>query len=326
MNATSLYGNSRGGEADKPSQIPKTGWKDISLRVRDKLKTDHVNIIAAGIAFYFFLAIFPAMTASLSMYGLVMDPADVTQQMRQFASVLPNQAHQMISELLRTLSTKPEETLGWSLLLSTLISLWSANKGTKAVFEGVNAAYNESSNRTYIKKNAITLVFTLGGTLFGFICLSLVVGFSTYIDYLGWSTIGSILLSLVRWVILATMVALALSIIYKVAPVRDNPEFKWVTWGAIIATLLWLTGSYLFSFYIDNFGKMDNTYGSFAAIIILMLWLFLTGYSVILGAEINAQMEHQTKKDTTVGEDMPMGQRNAYYADHVAGEYHSKQK
>jgi membrane protein len=323
MNDKSLPLNQKGRRADKPAEMPRTGWKDISLRVRDQLKSNHVHIIAAGIAFYFFLAIFPAITATLSIYGLVMEPAQVTQQMSRMASVLPDQAHQMISDVLHTSSTKPGETLGWSLLISLLLGLWSANKGTKAVFAGVNVAYNEVDQRNFILKNSLTLMFTLGGVVFGFISLSLVAGFSAFIDNWGFPPLLNTVFSLIRWAILAIMLTVVLSITYKVAPVRNNPEFKWVTWGAIIAMLLWLTGSYLFSFYVDNFGRFDNTYGSFAAIIILMLWLFLTGYSVILGAVINAEMEHQTSKDTTVGEDKPMGQRNAYYADHVASDYRS---
>lgn len=310
----------RGHNAEKPKQIPKKGWKDIASRVKDQLTKDHVSIVSAGIAFYFFLAIFPAIAAALSIYGLVMEPAQVEQQMSQLANVLPEQAHQMVSNILERQSEKSESSLGWSLILSILISLWSANKGTKAVFEGVNITYDEIDERGFFKLNAVTLLFTIGGIIIGFIAIAMVVVFPALIDKIGLPSTLETIIQLLRWPILALIVIFALAAVYKVAPYRKSPEFKWTSWGAIIATVFWLAGSLLFNLYVNNFSSFDETYGSFAAIIILMLWFFLTAFIILLGAEINSEMEHQTSQDTTTGEDKPMGQRGGYHADHVAGE------
>ena len=310
----------RGHEAEKPKEIPKKGWKDIATRVKDQLDDDHVSIVAAGVAFYFFLALFPTIAAALSIYGLVMDPAQVEQQMSQLGNILPGQAHDMISGILESNAEKAEQTLGWSLVISILLSLWSANKGTKTVFEGINIAYDEIDERGFFKKNFISLLFTLGGIILGFISIALVVGFPAFIKNIGLPSTLESAIQLLRWPLLAAIIIYALAAVYKVAPHRDNPEFKWTTWGSVIATLLWLAGSLLFSLYVNKFGSFDETYGTFAAVIILMLWFYLTAFIILLGAEINSEMEHQTRKDTTVGEDEPMGQRGAYHADHVAGQ------
>lgn len=317
MDTTST--DERGHQAEKPTQIPVKGWKDIALRVKTRLTKDHVPIASAGIAFFFFLATFPAIAAALSIYGLVMEPAQVEQQMIQLANVLPDQAHQMISGILEKQSEKSTSSLGWSLVLSVLISLWSANKGAKAVFEGVNITYYETDDRGFFKENAVTLLFTIGGIIIGFIAIALVVAFPALIDKIGLPSILEKVIQILRWPILALIVMFALAAVYKVAPHRKSAEFKWTSWGAIAATASWLAGSLLFSLFANNFGSFDETYGSFAAVIILMLWFFLTGFIILLGAEINSEMEHQTSRDTTTGEDKPMGQRGGYHADHIAG-------
>ena len=309
----------RGHHAKKPAQIPIKGWKDIALRVKDQLTTNHIPIVSAGIAFYFFLAIFPAISAALSIYGLVMEPAEVEQQMSQIANVLPEQAHQMISNILEKQSEKSKSSLGWILVLSILISVWSANRGTKAVFQGVNITYNEKDERGFIKLTAVTLLFTIGGIIIGFFAIAMVVAFPALIGKIGLPATLETIIQLLRWPILALIVMFSLATVYKVAPSRKSPEYKWTNWGAVIATLLWLGGSLLFSLYVNNFDNIDEMYGSFAAVIILMLWFFLTAFIILLGAEINSEMEHQTSRDTTTGEDKPIGQRGGYYADHVAG-------
>lgn len=310
----------RGHNAKKPRQIPMKGWKDIAFRVKDQIKKDHVPIIAAGIAFYFFLAVFPAIAAALSIYGLLVEPAEVQQQMSQLADALPEKAHGMISDILEQQSQKPGSSLGWSLVLGLLIALWSANKGTKAVFQGVNITYKQKDERGFFKLTGLTLLFTLGGIVVGFVAIVMVVAFPALIDKIGLPPTLETIIQLLRWPILVLIVMPALAAVYKVAPYRQSPEFKWTSWGAMIATIFWLAGSLLFTVYINNFGSFDATYGSFAAVIILMLWFYLSALIILVGAEINSEMEHQTSWDTTTGEGKPMGQRGAYYADHVAGE------
>lgn len=314
----------RGRQAEKPTDIPKRGWLDIAKRVKHQIGHDHMQIVAAGVAFYFFLAIFPALAAIISVYGLVVDPAQAASQIDRLAGMLPQNAYELISDFGEQLTGQSPGGLGWGVALSILISLWSANKGTKAVFEGLNIVYSGQDNRGFIKKNALTLLATLLAIITLIVSMVLIAGFpviigmlnlpdgiTTLIDYLRWPLLGVIVMSFLAW-------------IYKVAPDRDSPKFRWVTAGSIVATLLWLAGSVLFSIFVDNFGNFDNTYGSFAAIVILMLWFFLTGFIILLGGEINSEIEHQIATDTTVGPDKPPGQRGAFHADHVAGEHSKK--
>ncbi len=229
----SISSGDRGHEAKKPTQIPIKGWKDSALRVKDQVKKDHVALVSAGIAFYFFLAIFPAIAAALSIYGLAMDAAEVEQQIIQLATILPDQAHEMISGILQKQSEKSESSLGWSLVFGLLISIWSANKRTKAVFEGVNITYNETDKRGFFKMTAITLMYTIGGLIIGFITIAMVVVFPALVDKIGLPSTLETIIQLLRWPILALIVMFALTAIYKVAPHRESPTFKWASWGLL---------------------------------------------------------------------------------------------
>ncbi len=311
-------GYDRGYRAESPREIPKSGWKDVFTRVKNQLSTDNIDIVSAGVAFYFFLAVFPAIAALVSIYGLVTDPGQVEQQMNQLTAVLPEQAHQMLSERLHSVASQSGQTLGWGVAFSILLSLWSANKGTKSLFEGINIAYDERDERGFLKQNGLTLLFTLGGMVLAIVSLALVVAFPALMGNLGLPETVQTIIDWARWPLLAVILVFTLALIYKYAPDRDNPKFKWVSWGSVIAAVLWVVGSLLFSWYVNNFGSYNETYGSVAAVIILMLWFNLTSFIILLGAEINSELEHQTAKDTTIGQPKPIGNRNAYHADHVA--------
>jgi membrane protein len=308
----------KGHLANRPGEIQKKGWKEVLLRVKDQLDKDNIGIIAAGVAFYFFLALFPSLAAFVSIYGLVMDPAQVTQQMDQLTSVLPEQAHETLHDILQNIVGNSDSTLGWALLLGILISLWSANQGTKALFEGVNIAYDEENKRGFMAQNAISLLFTLGAIVLGIVVIALVAGFPAFVDSLPLPEVVKTVIGWGRWLLLALIIMGSLALIYQYAPFREDAKLRWISWGAFIATVLWIAASLLFSFYVNNFGSYNETYGSVAAIIILLLWLNLTCYIILLGAEINSELEHQTAKDTTKGKEKPMGERGAYHADHVA--------
>ena len=267
--------------------------KKFIMAIMAEIKYDHVQVVSAGVAFYFFLALFPTFAAIISVYGLVMEPEQVQEQMAQVSANLPEQTHQMLSNILNRLASQSNQSLGWSLVLSILIFFWSANKGTSAVFEGVNIAYNKVDERNFFKKNAITLLFTIGGIIAGFLSITIVIGFPAFIGQLGLPSFLRIFIGWLRWPLMAGIIIAALGLIYKVAPDRKTEGFKWMNWGAITATLLWLAGSLLFTFYVNNFGSYEKTYGSFAAVIILMLWFFLTAYVILLGAEINSVLENR---------------------------------
>ncbi|TBW30289.1 YihY/virulence factor BrkB family protein [Gramella sp. KN1008] len=314
-NNRSVY---RGEEAQWPHQIPPKGWIDIGKRVWQEMKADHVQIVSAGVAFYFFLAIFPTIVAAISIYTLVLEPAQIEEQISRLNLILPERAFGMISDFLHPVIQQSRKEISWGLVVSVLVSIWSANKGTNALFQGINIAYDEIETRNIFKKNLITLLFTLCGLVLGLISLLIVIFFPLLIDKLGLPQMLERTLTWLRWVILGFILISALSIVYKIAPNRRSPQFKWVSWGAVMGTLLWLAGSMLFSWYVSNFGSYDDLYGSFAAVAILMLWLFLTAFIVLMGAEVNSEMEHQTRHDTTIGKPRPMGERQAYHADRCA--------
>jgi len=310
----------RGEDAKWPHHIPIAGWIDIGKRVFKEMKLDHVQIISAGVAFYFFLALFPTFVAAISIYSLVLEPSQIESQIAHLNSILPKQAFEMITDFLEPILERSRKEIGWGLVISILISIWSANKGTNALFEGVNIAYDEIDGRGIIKKNLLSLLFTTGGLFVGLISLLIVIFFPLLVKNLGLHPSLEAILQWFRWVFLGFILIFNLTLIYKIAPFRTNPKFSWVSWGAVIGSLFWLAGSMLFSWYVANFGSYNDLYGSFAAVVILMLWLFLTAFIVLMGAEINSEMEHQTRYDTTVGIEKPMGERNAYHADHCAVE------
>ena len=308
----------RGEDAQWPHQIPLAGWIDIGKRSFHEMKADNVQIVAAGVAFYFFLAVFPTIIAVISVYSLVLDPDQIREQISKLSYIVPEQAFGMIKDFLEPVIAKSKKEIGWGLAISVLVSIWSANKGTSALFQGVNIAYDENDTRGIIKKNFLTLLFTLGGVVVGLISLLIVIFFPFLIKNIGLTPQIEHTFIWFRWVLLGIILVLSLSTVYKFAPNRRSPRFRWVTWGALLGSIVWLGGSMLFSWYVSNFGGYDDLYGSFAAVAILMLWLFLTAFIVLMGAEINSEMEHQTRYDTTIGQPRPMGERNAHHADRCA--------
>lgn len=303
----------------KPSDFDGDNWKDILKRVKHQVKEDHVQIVSAGIAFYFFLALFPAMAAFVSLYSMWMDPSQIQEHLQSLQNIMPGKAHELLVGIIEPISQQSSQSLGWTGALSLLFTLYSANKGTAAIFKGVNIAYHEEDDRSFIKKNLTSLAMTLGYMIVGILSLGIIVLFPPLADQIFGDSIAK-WVGILRWVVILLLVVTTLSLTYKFAPDRENAKFRWLSWGAGTATILWLIGSLLFSYYVNNFSNYGETYGSFASVIILMLWLFLTAFIMLLGAEVNAEMEHETGRDTTVGEDEPMGQRGAFYADRKAND------
>jgi membrane protein len=316
---TKKPGSQPGAEADTPAGIPARGWWEIAKRVFASLGTDHVSLIAGGVAFFAFLAIFPALSALIAIYGLAVAPDEVAAQVGQLARILPAQAQEMLNGILLNITSTSEAKLGWGLIVSLTLSIWSANKGTAALFQGLNIVYNEREKRSFIKLKLTTLGFTLAGFVGAIIGLVLIVGISAVLEKLGLASWLETVISLVRWPVLALVFVAALALVYRFAPSRNDPKFRWVSVGAVVSTVLWIVLSAGFAYYVGNFGSYDEVYGSLAAVVITLLWLFLTVTVILLGAEINGEMESQTNKDTTVGPDRPIGLRGAYYADHKPG-------
>lgn len=302
-----------GGDAEKPSQIPARGWWQIARRGWAEAKEDQVPLLAAGVAFKAFLALFPAMVALVFIYGLVADPSTIAAQVSSLTKGLPSQATDLITTQLQTLGSSGHGA-SISTVISLLIALWSTSSGVSNLVTAVNIAYDEDDDRSFIKKRLIALALTGGAIVFMIIMLGLVAVFPAVLAQID-NTVLRWVLEAGRWVLTAVVVSVVLAILYRVAPDRDAPKMRWVSVGAAVATVLWLLASVGFSVYVANFSSYAKTYGALAGIVILLLWLWITCYAILLGAEINAEAEQQTSADSTRGPAAPMGQRGAVKAD-----------
>ena len=310
-------GHAAGREAERPSEIPPRGWFAILKRVKAEVKEDNVTLLAAGVAFYAMLAIFPAIIAVVTVYGMVADPNQVESQVSEFAKGLPSGADALLTEQLGNVVDAGRQALSIGLAISLLAVLWSASSGVQGLVKGLNLVYDEQETRGFLKLRGLSLLLTLGAILVTVVALALITVFPGVVDGLGLGQAGELAASIARWVVLALLVLVALAVLYRFAPDRANPRWRWVSWGAVVALVLWLLGSVGFSWYVDNFGKYNQTYGALAAVIILLLWLFLSSFAVLFGAELDAEIERQTARDTTTGPDRPLGRRDAEVADTV---------
>ncbi len=306
-----------GVHAEKPTEIPARGWKQVVKRAWAEHNADNMPIIGGGVAFFAFLAIFPALIATISIYGLIASPETVAAQVESLSAQLPDEAASLIGEQLRAITENSGGALSVSLAISVLAALWSASGGTGNMITAVNLAYDEVETRSFIKRKALALGLTLGAIVFILVTFTLVAVVPVVIDMLPLGVLGTVLAQVVRLVLLLGVFAGSLAVLYRVAPDRDAPQLKWVSLGAIVVTVIWALFSLGFSFYVNNFGSYDKTYGAIAGVIVLMLWLYLTCYLILFGAEINSEAEHQTAQDTTDGDPVPMGERNATMADEL---------
>ncbi len=305
----------RGREAARPGEIPKPGWRDILLRTWREQSRDNLSLVAAGVAFYAMLALFPAIAALISIYGLLADPAQLQSQIGEVSGVLPPDARSIIQSQLSQVVSGAGGALSLGAVAGVLLALWSASKGMKGLIQALNIAYDEQESRGFLKLNAISLLLTFSGLVFFILALTAVVAMPALLDNLGLPDAVMWTVSIARWPVLAIAGMLALSVLYRYGPDRDQPRWRWVSWGSAGATVAWIGASLLFSLYVSRFGNYNETYGALGAVVILLMWLFITAYVVLFGAEFNAEMEHQTRKDTTRGEEQPMGKRGAHAAD-----------
>ena len=311
----------RGRLAGSPLAIPGLGWKDVLRRVRKELKEDNLTLLSAGIAFYFMLSIFPGLIAVVSVWGLAADPAEVARQMEQLFALLPTEAASLLAEQLDDLSNRGRSGLGLSAIVSLSFALWSAAKGAKALLAGLNVAYDEVEKRGRVRLQAIALVFTLGFVLFVTLSLALIAGLPALVERLPLGAAGKAAGVAASWAVLFALVLGGLAVVYRYGPSRNDPRWRWVSVGSVAAAVLWLAASAVFSFYAARFGTFNETYGTLAGAVLLLLWLQITAFVALLGAELNAEAEHQTAVDSTEGPPKPMGKRRAQMADTLGEAY-----
>jgi membrane protein len=308
----------RGRTADKPTEIPAKGWKDIAWRVYDGFQNDRVLLVSAGVTFYALLALFPATAAIVSLYGLFADATTINEHLSLVSGFLPAGALDVIGDQVKRIASKGQTTLGITFFVTLALSLWGANAGTKSIFDALNIIYKERETRSFIGLTLRSLAFTLGAIALVLAAFAGIVVVPVALKLLGIpGGSATSLLTMLRWPLLYLVILLASASLYRYGPSRTKPQWRWVTWGSAIAGGIWIIGSLLLSWYVANFGTYNATYGSLGAVIGFMVWMWLSTIIVLMGGEINAEMEHQTGKDTTEGHRKPIGARGARMADEI---------
>jgi membrane protein len=307
----------RGRHASTPTEVPARGWLDVAKRVKAEAKTDQVPLLAAGVAFFALLALVPALVALISLYGLVADPEDITTQVDDALAAAPTEVRDMIGQQLSSI----EGSSGGAVIAvigGVLLALWSASSGMGHLIDAINVAYDEEETRGFVKLRVLGLCITAGGLLVIVASLLALTVLPAVGDQLGDG--GRLAASILRWPLLAAVGVIALGALYRYAPDRDDAKWEWVTPGALTAVVIWLLGSVAFTIYANQFGSFGETYGALGAVVVVMLWLFITAMAVLIGAEINGEAERQTTEDTTVGAERRLGRRDAYAADTVGSD------
>lgn len=305
----------RGRDAARPGQIRLSGWKDILKRTFGQIASDRVVAVAAGVTFFALLAIFPAVTVLVSIYGMFANGGAVADHLNALSGVLPADAVNLMGEQMRRIASQPPASLGVGFLVGLALALWTANGGMKALFDALNVAYKEKEKRGFVRLNLITLGFTLSAIVLLIVLIGAVVVLPVALDFLPFDSAVDTAVRLARWPVLLVGMSLCLGILYRYGPSRRRARWQWITPGSIVAVLVWLVASIGFSWYVGNFGSYNETYGSLGAVVGFMIWMWISVAIILIGAELNAESEHQTKRDTTVGPERPMGSRGAVVAD-----------
>ena len=313
--AATQPGHGRG--AKSPFEIPWSGWKDIFWRTYQRIGDDRLLANAGGVVFFGLLAIFPAVTALVSSYGLFADPSTISANLQTLASMLPAGSFQIVEDQVVRVVSHGNTTLGATFLLGLLLAIWSANAGVKAIFDALNVAYEEREKRSFVRLNLVSLAFTVGGIVALLLMVGAVVAFPLALNHLGMAPESKLIVALARWPLLFLILLVALAILYRFAPSRDAPRWQWLSLGAVTAALLWIAGSALLSWYLSEFANYNATYGSLGAAIGLMTWMWMSAIVIMFGAELNSEIERQTLRDTTTGQPRPLGSREAVSADTV---------
>ena len=313
----------RGRRAASPAEIPARGWRDVLSRTAHGIKRDQVSLLAAGVAFYFFLALVPLLVVAVAVYSIVAGPDDVQRFANGALGAAPLEVRHLVTRQLRSLTRTGSQRAGVAAVLAGLVALWSAASGTGHLIDAINTAFGEGEGRSFVRRKALAIGMTVAGLVGGVIAVVLI-AFVPSLAADGFAS-GTVrwVIGIVRWPLLALAMLGALNVMYRLTPDRRNAKWRWVTPGAGVAVGLWIAGSLLFSLYAANFGRYQAIYGSLASIVVLLLWLLLTAFAIIAGAELDAELERQTGRDSTTGtQERPIGTRGAYAADTVGPTAH----
>ena len=307
----------RGREAHAPTQIPRPGWKDVIVRTYHEVLDDRLLALAAGVAFYSLVALFPAIAAGVSVYALFADAATIAGHLSAASNIIPAAGLDILSQEIARLAAKSDGRLTVGFLVGLAIALWSANAGMKAIFDALNVIYDETEKRSFVRLNLVSLFFTVCAIAAAGLAGALVVVFPLLLAAFGMSVIDLPFIAYLRWPLMFVLLILALAVLYRYGPSRRRARWRWLSIGSVLAALAWLAVSALFSWYLGNIANYNATYGALGAVIGLMMWIWLSTIVILVGAELNSEIEHQTARDSTVGPEKPLGLRGAVMADTV---------
>ena len=307
--------DARGRQSETQTDIPPAGWRDVLLRTKDAIGKDYVGLVAAGMAFYAVLALFPGVTALVSIYGLFADPQTVQNQLALLADVMPPEAFELLDDRVGALTQNGKQTLSVAALVGVLLSVWGSTKGVRAFIGAMNIAYGEDERRSLIRLNLLAIALTACLLVLAGVALVTVVMIPVLLELLPLTSTQNWLVAVLRWPVIAVFFVATLAMLYRYAPAREHARWSWLPLGSVLAVALWLVASIAFSVFLRNFGNYDQVYGSLGAVVALLMWFWLSSYAIVLGAELNAESERQTRRDSTTGRPQPMGERGAYVAD-----------
>jgi membrane protein len=305
-----------GQHARTPLQMPRSAWAEILKRVYYKTGTDNIGLLAAGVAFYSFLSIVPLLGALIMTYGLIADPASIADHMRTVINLVPKDAAKLILDQIVSLVTTASGKKGLGLAIALLVALYGATRASGAIMMALNVVYEQPEKRPLWKTTLVSFVMIIGAVLvaiMGLLAASALALVSRFFDLLGPG--GAIAINIATWLVAGSLASFAIGCAYRYAPDRADARWQWLSFGSVLATFLWLVATVGFGLYAASFGNYNATYGSLGAVVVLLMWLYVSAYAILLGAEINAESERQTLRDTTVGPDKPMGHRGATVAD-----------
>jgi membrane protein len=303
--------------AQIPWKIPGRGWKDILWRTYERIGEDRLLAVAAGVVFYGLLAVFPAVTALVSLYGLFASPSAISDHLSLAAGVLPQGAIDILRGQIDRLTLGSGAKLHFGFIFGLAVALWSANAGMKAIMDALNVVYEENEKRSFVKFNLVALVFTLAGIGSLLVAFGAVVILPIALNYLGLQNVTDLLFRLARWPLLLVLIIVGLAVLYRYGPSRREPRWQWISVGSVFAAMTWLASSALLSWYLSSFANYDATYGSLGAGIGMMMWMWISSIVILLGAQLNSEIEHQTAGDWTIKGDKPLSARGTVMAETV---------
>jgi membrane protein len=310
-----------GRQADSPFKMPLSGWKQVLLRTWGESSKDNVSVVAAGVAFYGFLALVPLLGAIVLTYGMVADPQTVVRHASELTAVLPAEVAGLVGDQLINVVQTSGGKKGFGLLLALALALWGARNAASSIITALNIAYEEEEKRGFLKVTVLALAMTVGAVVLALLAGG-AIALLTMLEHMlpGLGQIGIVLGKVLTYLLLGAVAAGAAATMFRYAPSRDKARWEWLTPGSLFFAIIWILLTLAFGFYVSQFGNYGATYGSLSAVVVLLTWLYLSSYVLLFGAELNSELEHQTEKDTTAGADQPLGTRGAWAADHVAGD------